>query len=198
MTETQLKLAGTKRELSHIIVKCTDSAAGIRPGRFPDSVIGIWSLHLSALSLQLLQRTAPPVTLITGCGRMDSTIQALSPLVCRCSPKSQGDSHWSIPDQSLRWGGAAPVDWPGQVPCVPRSWGREVSPEPQGLMESRSAVFRREVLGSWLDKTIACSDPAVSLPALHYFALFSRKPTSSSGELQERNHNIFPSPVVGA
>ena len=106
MTETQLKLAGTKRELSHIIVKCTDSAAGIRPGRFPDSVIGIWSLHLSALSLQLLQRTAPPVTLITGCGRMDSTIQALSPLVCRCSPKSQGDSHWSIPDQSLRWGGA--------------------------------------------------------------------------------------------
>lgn len=174
MTETQLKLAGTKRELSHIIVKCGDSAAGIRPGRFPDSVIGIWSLHLSALSLQLLQRNAPPVTPVTG-GVAEWTQQARpsSHWFAGVRPKSQGDSHWCIPDQSLRWGGAAPVAWPGQIPCVPCSWRKGGPPEPQG-MESRSAVFRREVLGSWVDKTIACSDPAVSLPAPHYFALFSR------------------------
>ena len=81
MTETQLKLAGTKRELSHIIVKRTDSAVGIRPGRFPDSVIGIWSLHLSALSLQLLQRTAPPVTPFTAG-------------VAEWTQQSRPSSHW--------------------------------------------------------------------------------------------------------
>ena len=134
--------------MSHIIVKCGDSAAGIRPGRFPDSVIGIWSLHLSALSLQLLQRNAPPVTPVTG-GVAEWTQQARpsSHWFAGVRPKSQGDSHWCIPDQSLRWGGAAPVAWPGQIPCVPCSWRKGGPPEPQGPDGKSECCFQKRSSG---------------------------------------------------